>query len=217
MSLFFAPSEPDIERKVGSLQLTPGYCVFVDIAGSTRMKDEALYRWASKIYNAFVRVQMFMPAGSFPLKSMGDALLYFIPKRDLCDGRQHGVARVLHSRPDARLPLRLFAGLASVVDDPDPIFPEQKAAVVSGAAYELTFIRDRPDVYGKDVDLAAQLSSKACSRQVVMNRAFYDEVVAEFNCVGPGGGFDEVNWIESRGTVSLKGFDAPIELFSYGR
>jgi class 3 adenylate cyclase len=167
------------------------------------MKDEALYRWASKIYNAFVRVQMFMPAGSHPLKSMGDALLYFIPKRDTCDDRQ--------------LPLRLFAGLASVVDDPDPIFPEQKAAVVAGAAYELTFIRDRPDVYGKDVDLAAQLSSKACSRQVVMNRAFYDEVVAEFNCVGPGGGFDEVSWIESRGTVSLKGFDAPIELFSYGR
>jgi len=203
MTLFFAPSEPDIEEKVRSLQLTPGYCVFVDIAGSTRMKDEALYRWASKIYNAFVRVQMFMPIGSFPLKSMGDALLYFIPKKEMPDTCQ--------------VSLQLFAGLASVVDDPDPVFPEQKAAVVSGAAYELTFIRDRPDVYGKDVDLAAQLSSKAGSREVVMNRAFYDEVVADFNCIGPGGGFDEVNWIRSRGTVTLKGFDAPIELFSYGR
>jgi len=203
MSLFFAPSEPDIEQKVRSLQLTPGYCVFVDIAGSTKMKDEALYRWASKIYNAFVKVQMFMPIGSFPLKSMGDALLYFIPKKELRDTRQ--------------VPLQLFAGLASVVDDPDPVFPEQKAAVVSGAAYELTFIRDRPDVYGKDVDLAAQLSSKAGSREVVMNRAFYDEVVADFNRIGPGADFDEVSRIRCRGTVTLKGFDAPIELFSYGR
>jgi hypothetical protein len=201
MTLYFAPSEPDIEQKVRSLPLTPGYCVFVDIAGSTKMKDEALYRWASKTYNAFVKVQMFMPVGSFPLKSMGDALLYFIPK----------------AHDSRRLPLTLFAGLASVVDDPDPIFPEQKAAVVSGAAYQLTFIRDRPDVYGKDIDLAAQLSSKAGSREIVMNRAFYDEVVAEFNRVGHGGAFDEVCRIRSRGTVRLKGFDDPIELFSYGR
>ena len=71
--------------------------MFVDIAGSTKMKDEALYRWASKIYNAFVKTQMFMPIGSFPLKSMGDALLYFIPKTAIRDTQQ--------------VPLELFAGL----------------------------------------------------------------------------------------------------------
>ena len=168
------------------------------------MKDEELHRWASKIHNAFVNVGTFMPIGSFPLKSLGDALLYFIPKRQLRDTQQ--------------VPLQLFAGLASVVDDPDPAFPEQKAAVVSGAAYELTFIRDCPDVYGKDVDLAARLASEASSREVLMNRAFYDEILDDYSRTGPGAGFDdEVKRIQKRGTIRLKGFDAPIELFGYAR
>lgn len=94
-------------------------------------------------------------------------------------------------------------------------FPEQKAAVVSGAAYELTFIRDQLDVYGKDVDLAARLCSQAEPREVLMNRAFYDEVIANYSGSGAGADFSEVERIESRGEFTLKGFDQPIEVYGY--
>ena len=191
MTLFFDPSDPDLRRKVLSLQPTPGYCVFVDITASTKMKDEDLHRWAAKIHNAFANVRTFMPIGSFLLKSLGDGLLHFMPKQQLQDTSQ--------------VPLQLFAGLASVVGDPDPIFPEQKAAVVSGVGYELTFISDRPDVYGKDVDLAARLCSEATTREVLMNRAFYDEVLADYKGVGAGSGFDEVNRINRRDRSSPQG------------
>jgi len=203
VALYFDPSDPDLGQKVLSLAPTPGYCVFVDMTGSTAMKDQELYRWASRIHNAFANVSTFMPDGSYPLKSIGDALLYFIPSSHL--GRTHQV------------PLQLFAGLASVVDDSDSIFPEQKAAIVRGQAYELTFIRDRPDVYGKDVDLAARLASVAKSRELVMNRAFYEEVKAAYARVGLGAGFEEVRLIEQRPAVSLKGFAAPVEVFVYHR
>ena len=203
MALFFDPADPQLKQKVQNLRPTPGYCVFVDMADSTAMKDQELHRWASKIHNAFAKVTTFMVDGTYPLKSLGDALLYFIPKQHLVDTRQ--------------VPLQLFAGLASVVDDQDPIFPEQKAAVVSGEAYELTFIRDRPDVYGKDVDLVARLAAVAQSRELVMNRAFYEEVRAEYNRVGSGAGFDEVCDIRRHPAIPLKGFAQPVELFSYRR
>ena len=203
MALFFDPGDPHLREKVLSLAPTPGYCVFVDIAGSTAMKDQELYRWASRIHNAFANVVAFMPDGTFPLKSLGDALLYFIPKA--------------HLRNAHEVPLQLFDGLASVVDDKDSIFPEQKASIVSGEAYELTFVRDRPDVYGKDVDLAARLASVAKTREIVMNRAFYDEVLADYRNVGAGAGFDEVQRIQQCPSVSLKGFVDPVELFVYHR
>ena len=203
MALYFDPADPQLKQKVLNLRPTPGYCIFVDMADSTAMKDQELHRWASKIHNAFAKVTTFMVDGSYPLKSLGDALLYFIPKQHLVDTKQ--------------VPLQLFAGLAAVVDDQDPIFPEQKAAVVSGEAYELTFIRDRPDVYGKDVDLVARLAAIARSRELVMNRAFYEEVRREYNLVVPGTAFDEVRVIQRRPAVALKGFSEPVELFSYRR
>ncbi len=203
VSVYFDPTDPGLEQKVRNLVPTPGYSVFVDISGSTAMKDQELHRWASKIYNAFANVRTFMPDGSYPLKSLGDALLYFIPKSRLRDARQ--------------VPLQLFDGLASIVDDVDAIFPEQKAAIVSGEAYELTFIRDRPDVYGKDVDLAARLASIAKAREVVMNRAFYEEVMADYTRAGAGAGFEKVKLIAQRPPANLKGFSSPVEVFAYPR
>jgi class 3 adenylate cyclase len=203
MALYFDPSDPQLKQKVQDLRPTPGYCVFVDMADSTAMKDQELHRWASKIHNAFAKVSTFMVDGSYPLKSIGDALLYFIPKTQLVGAKQ--------------VALQLFASLAAVVDDQDPVFPEQKAAVVSGEAYELTFIRDRPDIYGKDVDLVARLASIAESRELVMNRGFYEEVKAEFDQVGSGAGFHEIGCIRRRSSIQLKGFAHPVELFSYRR
>jgi class 3 adenylate cyclase len=72
-------------------------------------------------------------------------------------------------------------------------------------------------VYGKDVDLAARLASVANGREIVMNRAFYQEVLADYGTVGAGAGFDEVQRIQPSPSVTLKGFVNPVELFVYHR
>jgi len=46
--------------------------------------------------------------------------------------------------------------------------------------YSISFFPESDDVYGKDIDLAGRLQSVAKSRQIVINRAFYERVKAAF-------------------------------------
>jgi len=202
MSLYFDTSDPGLKAKLEALVPTPGYCVFIDISGSTQMKDQELFHWATLIHNAFANVRTFMPTSAFPLKCLGDALMYFIPKTQPAQASD--------------VPLQLFAGLASIVDDRDPIFPQQKAAVVSGRAYELTFIQGQDDVYGKDIDLAARLLSRARSREVLLNRAFYDEVRAAYKRTRSTERFQQVERIRHLGPLDVRGFATRVEAFVYG-
>jgi class 3 adenylate cyclase len=201
MPLYFDSSNRALKQQLEALAPTPGYCVFVDITDSTLLKDRSIAHWAAQFHNAFRHMETFMPSGTTPLKCLGDALMYFVRAADLPDSG-NGV-------------LQLFDGLASIVDDTDTLFPEQKAVVVLGEAFELSFVPDQPDVYGKDIDLASRLLSRARPRELLMNQAFSDAVKAAYADCDLSAGFGRVEEITQLRPWRPKGFSTAVEMFSY--
>jgi class 3 adenylate cyclase len=207
MSLYFDFDDPQMLAKVAALQPTTGTCILIDISGSTAMKDGGLLRWVSAISNTFANARAFFDPIAVPIKSIGDELMLFIPDSHLEARRQ------CH--------LNLFGMLAQIAQDsessaePGSLFPEVKvAACHCSAVYELTFMRGTPDVYGKDIDLAARLLSQAQPREVVMNDAFTVLVRSDYTRFGSPDNFPEVPRIVGPSRVAIKGFAAPVSIFS---
>ena len=80
-SLWINPNNPELKRQVDSMLPTPGYCVFIDIAGSTAMKQKGIRHWIALIHNCFANAHLFLHPFS-PVKGIGDALMYYIEAPD---------------------------------------------------------------------------------------------------------------------------------------
>jgi hypothetical protein len=115
MTLFFDPNDPNLRAKIDALHPTPGYCILVDMVGSTAMKDAPLLEWAPRIYNAFANTMAFLDPSIRPLKTIGDEIMFYISCEQM-DQLGEG-------------PLLLYSGLFSVAGDQDPIFTDVKIAI----------------------------------------------------------------------------------------
>jgi hypothetical protein len=134
--------------RVDSLQPTPGYCAFIDIVGSTELKQQSIRRWINRIDNCFKLTAEQHHLGKFsPLKAIGDALMYYIEDSDL---KQSGVT-----------PFELFHSLWLIAtEDRREVFPVVKiGAVRCVQVYSLTFLKGSQDYYGLEIDLAARLQA----------------------------------------------------------
>ena len=200
MTLLFDPDDPQLRAKLNALAPTPGYCVLVDIVGSTAMKDAPFLEWTPKIHNAFANTMAFLDPRIRPLKSIGDELMFYITCEQM---RQLG-----------EVPLHLYSGLFSVAGERDPLFTDVKIAIAyCENAYPLSFLRGVDDVYGKDIDLTARLLSKAQPREIVMNEPFARMVKADFDTAGNQDQFPEVGRIKGPFPEDLKGFATPVPVF----
>ena len=85
MSLFINPNYREIREKIENLKPIPGYCIFIDIVGSTELKSHNLYEWISYIYNTFATINFSLFYKFNPLKSIGDCLMFYIPESDMKD------------------------------------------------------------------------------------------------------------------------------------
>ena len=206
MTLYVNPADPaSTLAAVAALPPTTGTCVFIDIVGSTAMKDGSLVRWVAAVTNTFERIRAFL-SPNVPVKSIGDELMFFIPDADLAKSGSTFLA--------------LFGALASIAHDPDQssepgsLLPEVKVvACHCTAVYALSFIDGAPDYYGKEIDLAARLLSQAGPRELVMNDAFSVLVRRDFMAYGDVSGFPEVARIVGPAMVALKGFALPVAMF----
>jgi class 3 adenylate cyclase len=198
-SLWINPNNPELRCHVDSLQATPGYCVLIDIAGSTAMKQQGIRQWIAFINNCFANARAFLDPFP-PLKSIGDALMYYI---ELSDLRRAGYTA-----------LQIFDGLWKVATDADPQFPEVKiGASRCEQAYALTFWRDNQDYYGIDIDMTARLQSHAQNREVVIEQRFYAEIAADYHSTGNREQF--VSFLSLCGPTreNLKGIPNPVEIY----
>ena len=201
MTLFIDPFDPELEKRLSYLQSTKGYCIFVDIIGSTQLKDKNIKEWVIKIYNAFAKAKSYLPAWLVPIKSIGDELMYFIPKSELSS---HGESA-----------LGLFSPLCSLCQELNAFIPDVKIGVsFCKEAYEITFIQNVKDVYGKDIDLTARLVSAAKPRQILMNESFVQQVSNAYNNIDNKNQYNEVLSIQGPKSEQFKGFDAPVNVFS---
>jgi len=200
MTLFFDPADPTLRAGLEALRPTPGYCILVDIVGSTRMKDAPLLQWAPKIHNAFANTLAFLSPSIRPLKSIGDELMFYVTSETLS---------LL-----GETPLCIYSGLYSVASERDSLFTDVKVAIAyCDNAYRLSFLPGVEDVYGKDIDLTARLLSKANPREIMMNEAFVMRVRESFNTIGNKDDFPEVSRIEGPMFEPLRGFSAPVSIF----
>jgi hypothetical protein len=194
MSFYIDPFDPDLKTKIESLEQTPGYCLFIDIVGSTELKDNDLKKWILKFYNTFAKIRGDLYSKFRPIKSLGDALMFFIPEKDMKEESA----------------LSLYAGLCSiitVVDEDKKFFSDVKiAAAFCNEAYDITFLRDVPDIYGKDIDLTSRLLSVAQGNEIIMNSEFCNRVRDCYNMIGNKQQFSEVGKIIGPWPQSFKGF-----------
>ena len=169
--LLINPEDPDLKTKVFSLPKTPGICIFIDITGSTAMKCSTLTEWLAKIHNCFANSKTFLPPSVRPIKSIGDALMFYIEEMDLLASKE--------------TPLGIYDGLWQVATETDAIFP----AVKIGAAwcedvYPITFLAGSRDYYGIDIDLTSRLQSMADSKEIVIDFRLHEKVMQDYESIG---------------------------------
>lgn len=161
------------------------------------MKQKGIRNWLSLIHNCFANAQTFLLPFS-PIKSIGDALMFYIEASDLGG----------HSS------LQIFDGLWQIANDSDPIFPIVKiGAARCEEVYPITFFQGNQDYYGIDIDLTARLQSEAREREVVIERRFYDEITANYREIGNQDQFVSYHTLSGPVLTELRGIQNKIEVF----
>lgn len=198
-SLWINPNDPGLRESVDALKPLPGYCIFIDIAGSTAMKQQGIRHWIALIHNCFANARLFLEPFS-PVKSIGDEVMYYI---ELSDLRQSGYT-----------PLQIFDGLWQTATETDARFPVVKiGAARCEHVYALSFLRGSQDYYGIDIDMTARLRSLARDHQVVVERRFYQEIASDYNRIGNQNQFDSFRCLRGPTQENLKGIPNAVEVF----
>jgi len=200
MSLFISPVDPNLKEAIENLRPTPGYCLFIDIAGSTELKDLELPKWIIYTYNTFANIQTYLFSKFEPIKVLGDGLLFFIPETEMQE----------------ETPLTLYNGLTNIVSEEGPYFKEVKiGAAFCRNAYDITFVRGNRDIYGKDIDLTARLAGEAASREIVMNKEFVEKIRSAWTGTFNKSNLEEVERINGPELIPIRGFTNRVEVFRF--
>jgi hypothetical protein len=195
-------SNPNLKEVLATLSATPGYCIFIDIVGSTAMKKSEISDWVAKIYNCFSDVDSFFYKFK-PLKSIGDELMYFIEADDL--------------EKTGETALGLYDSLFEIAKNTRDGYPETKiCAAFCSSVYPLTFIENVKDYYGIDIDRAARLKGNQVdikSRQVVIDSLMYNEVMKAASLIANRDQFVSLDQIKKPETFQAKGISDEIQFY----
>ncbi|MEI7731153.1 MAG: hypothetical protein WCO56_16370 [Verrucomicrobiota bacterium] len=195
---FITATDRDWATKLKSLQPTPGYCIFVDIVGSTALKDSSISEWCKFIHHTFNSTQFHIPVPIQPLKSIGDCLMYYIPEPQMC----------------GETPLSLLAGLYGLTRHTDAILRDVRVSIgYCQDVYAVSFLLGMHDFYGKDIDLTSRLLAIAQSKEILMNEPFYQQVRMEFSHHQNFEQYPCMLEIQGPWTQTMKGFRQPLRVF----
>jgi class 3 adenylate cyclase len=200
MSQLIDLGDPNLKTVVERLKPVNGYCVMVDVVGSTALKDRDVRQWVIRLGNTFNHVRAWVAPQI--LKVVGDMLMYWFP-----DTTFYSTAS----------PLLLLRGLNELhADRADWAAPVRAAAVRCENVYEIAFLRGQPDVYGKDIDLSARLLGLAREGETVMDARFRVVVARQYEVCRDKSEFGVVSRIEGpieAKAGELKGFPADIHYY----
>ena len=166
-SLYVWPATNNIGNKITSTPKMPGFCIFIDIVGSTALKDKPVFEWVSILNNTFMNIKTNHTNLVYPLKGIGDEFMFYIPN-DQLDRNNRGAPY-----------LDLFLALVGTINDVEnmPYGDQLKDVKIHAGycedAYPFSFVENSMDIYGKDIDLVARLGKKVESKQLIINEQFY--------------------------------------------
>ncbi len=201
-SLLINPNDTNLKQSIENLSKVPGYCIFIDVVGSTAMKKESMLKWVALIHNAFANATTFLDSFR-PLKGIGDELMFYIEDSD--------------RDVSGYSPLQIFDSLFQVATESDPEFPETKiAAAYCEDDYQMTFIPDTTDYYGIDIDRAARLKGiDPClaPKELVIDSRMFDRVKNNYDAIGNKDQFTSFERLDGIHTFSGEGLPDPIEYY----
>jgi class 3 adenylate cyclase len=198
--LLIDAGDPLLREKLDGLPPSPGYCIFIDVVGSTAMKQKSMREWVALIHNCFANAKTFLTAFR-PLKGIGDELMYFIEESDL----------------KGETALTIYDGLFQIAKDTNAAFPATKiVAAYCSSVYPMTFIQGSRDYYGIDVDRAARLKSISpppAEREVVIDSEMYSRVKAQYDWTGNKSDFECFLQLKGPTSHNAKGIPDPIRVY----
>ena len=198
MSLYIDPYDKDLPTKVFALKPYKGYCFIIDIKESTELKDIEISKWIIFIYNTFANIMGNLFMKFKPIKSLGDALMFYIPEDDM----------------QGETAMTLYMALWNIVNTKEEHVREVNiGAAYCERAYDITFVPDSIDIYGKDIDLTGRLMSIASSGEIVINSLFADRIFAEFKACDDKVKFAEVTQIRGPWPKMMKGFKDYVDIY----
>lgn len=166
--LYIDPALDDIGNRIVSTQKILGICIFIDIVGSTALKDKPVFEWVKFLHSTFWNIKTNHKNLIHPLKGIGDEFMFYIPDSNLD-----------REKRDAPYLDFFLAIVGTITDAANMPYGDQLQDVKIHAGYcqnvyPFSFIKNSMDVYGKDIDLVARLGKKGGSRQLIINEQFYD-------------------------------------------
>lgn len=157
------PGTPSLPGILQDLKPTPGTCIFIDVTGSTAMKNtRSTTQWLLLLSNCFSDCRSWLRP--FPLlKTIGDELMYYIEDNDLAAaGYNH---------------FQIYDALWQISVQQSALYPDVKiSAAWCDDVYAVTFIPGQQDYYGLGIDLAARLKGYAEPKDVVIDERLYQRV-----------------------------------------
>lgn len=165
---------------VKSVNPISGTCIFIDICGSTAIKNKYKYpKWVTLIRNS-ISICQGLPSLEQPLKVIGDELMYFLPDEEL-NISSKSYADILNSVKES---------ISSWKNSLDSYVLTMKGAIHYCAdVYPISMIGERKthdngeieiiptkDFYGADIDLTARLMTEAESKKLIISDSFKTKV-----------------------------------------
>jgi class 3 adenylate cyclase len=191
--------DQNLRQTLDNLTQVNGFCIMVDIVGSTELKDRDEKEWIILFGNTFSHARG--GVGLKFLKTVGDELMFWFKDEDL-----------------GQTPLELIQKLDDMLREKkaEPnLYPPVRVAVCRcSGVLEISFMRPGDDVFGKEIDLTARLLALAAEGEVVMNEEFRNIVRQQFErCGGQGGQFVCVERIQGPWSQKIKGFSKPQTIY----
>lgn len=152
-------------ENVGNINPTSGICIFIDICGSTEVKNNELPKWLTLLHNTMVSMTNSAIFQDNIVKVIGDEIMIFIKDSDLGSVTYDTVL------------LELMNSLEKFPNQLSEWILETKASIhYCKDVYEISFINPNKDFYGIGIDLTARLIGKASNNTIIVSDDYYRKI-----------------------------------------
>lgn len=194
-------SNSDWHDRLSQIIPQKGFCIFIDIVGSTQLKELPFAKWLAFIHNNIVQaVSNFLHFNTF-YKIIGDCVMIWINEEKM---KQHGENE-----------LTIFDFLKNIAKENDEqYFRHVKISITyCTSIYEITFVPNTDDAYGQEIDLCSRLNSLAKETEILMNEPFYYRLKERYEQIGNKQQFPEVIQIQGPKRKKIKGMNKMVKFY----
>jgi class 3 adenylate cyclase len=199
------PASKDLEKILKKIPSCPGTCIFIDLVESTGIKyKKGISHWGKLINNTFNFISLLNDFPDNIVKGIGDELMIYIPD-DILEKKETFTNHY-------SIIEELYATLDNIKSFPvKNLFMDCKVAMhYCTNVYNITYLKNYNDYYGKDIDMTARLMSKSGRNRIVFSETFYLKVKDDLQRLNLPEELTCMNQISDIFTDNFKGIPFPV-------